>query len=208
MQPVRKRQGVGRLKAKEEINKGREAGTAAVAIFKFELPRMKIAFSALLFFPFAALAQDTCGLKKTKDPFTHLTKLSTGFKNFGSGSVPVSISADASPTEIDFFVWVKADGKCFDLESTAEMIWEGERSRATFRNTGSINCEGAFHFTFKNTPTPNSWLRKMIAKRVATIKLTGNNNAQTVITLTEEQKNILQRMATCIVAEGATLNKK
>ena len=162
----------------------------------------------LLFFPFASFAQDSCGLKKTKDPFTNQVKLSTGFKDFGGAAGPISISADATPTEIDFFIWIKNGNKCFDLESTAQIIWEGERSKATFRNAGSMNCEGAFHFNFKNTATPNSWLRKMIAKKIATIKLTGNNNVETTITLTEEQKTILQRMATCIANEGKELNKK
>jgi hypothetical protein len=94
------------------------------------------------------------------------------------------------------------------MESTAVMTWEGERSRATFRNSGSINCEGAFHFSFKNTATPNSWIRKMMAKKIATIKLTGNNNQETTITLTEEQKDVFQRMATCIANEGKLLGKK
>jgi hypothetical protein len=169
---------------------------------------MKNWFFLLLILPFASFAQDTCGLKKSKDPFTNQTKLTTGFKDFGGSAGPVSISADATPTEIDFFIWLKAPGKCFDLESTAQVVWEGERSKATFRNAGSINCEGAFHFSFKNTPTPNSWLRKMIAKKIATIKLIGNNNAETIITLTEEQKNTFQRMAICIANEGKELNKK
>lgn len=169
---------------------------------------MKKWFVLLLLSPFAAFAQDTCGLKKVKDPFTNVTKLSTGFKPMGSGGVPVSISADATPADIDFFVWVKKEGTCFDLESTAQLIWEGERSKATFRNAGSMNCEGAFHFNFKNTPTPNSWLRKMMAKKIATIILTGNGDKQTVITLTEEQKTVFQRMATCIANEGKELNKK
>lgn len=169
---------------------------------------MKYWFCFLLLLPFAAFAQDTCGLKKLKDPFTNVNKLSTGFKNFGGSAGPISISVDATPTEIDFFIWLKKEGKCFDLESTAEMIWEGERSRATFRNAGSINCEGAFHFTFKNTPTPNSWIRKMMAKKIATIKLTGNGGAETLITLTEEQKLMFQRMAVCIANEGKELAKK
>ena len=161
-----------------------------------------------LLFPVASFAQDTCGLKKAKDPFTNVTKLTTGFKSFTSNAGNVSISADATPTEIDFFIWVKADGKCFDLESTAFMVWEGKRSKATFHNSGSMNCEGAFHFNFKNTATPNSWLRKMMAKKVATIKLTGNNNVETTITLTEEQKVVFQRMVTCIVNEGQALRPK
>lgn len=170
---------------------------------------MKNAFCLLLLLPLFSIAQqDTCGLKKSKDPFTHVDKLSTGFKPFGSGAVPVSISADATPTDIDFFVWVKKDGTCFDLESEAFMVWEGERSKATFHNTGSINCEGAFHFGFKNTPTPNSWLRKMMAKKIASIKLTGNGGKETLITLTEEQKAVFQRMAICIANEGAALLKK
>jgi hypothetical protein len=162
----------------------------------------------LFLIPFASNAQDTCGLKQTKDPFTNVSKLTTGFKTFNGSVGSVAISADASPTDIDFFIWVKGEPKCFDLESTAYMIWEGERSKATFRNTGSMNCEGAFHFSFKNTPTPNSWLRKMIAKRVATIKLTGNNGTETLITLTDEQKDLFQRMASCITNEGKQLIKK
>lgn len=169
---------------------------------------MKNVLFGLFLLPLFSFAQDTCGLKKTKDPFTNVVKLSTGFKSFGTAALPVSISADASPTDVDFFIWVKRDGTCFDLESEALLTWEGERSRATFRQAGSINCEGAFHFTFKNTATPNSWLRKMAAKRVATIKLTGNGGKETVLTLTEEQKVVLQRMAICMIAEAPGLLKK
>ena len=178
-----------------------------MAIFKPQMRHMKNAFLLLLLFPLASFAQDTCGLKKTKDPFTNVDKLSTGFKNFSGAAGNVSISADATPTEIDFFIWLKADGKCFDLESEAMLTWEGERSKATFRNTGSINCEGAFHFSFKNTGTPTSWLRKMMAKKIATIKLVGTNNQETTITLTEEQKVLFQRMAVCIANEGKQLKK-
>jgi len=186
-----------------------EGGKGRVIIFKPQYVIMKNALCLLFFLPLFSMAQqDTCGLKKSKDPFTNEVKLSTGFKTFGSGAVPVSISMDATPTDIDFFIWVKKEGTCFDLESEAFMVWEGERSKATFRQSGSINCEGAFHFTFKNTPTPNSWLRKMMAKRIATIKLVGNGGKETVISLTEEQKDIFQRMATCIAAEGVTLLKK
>lgn len=169
---------------------------------------MKIWLLLLCSLPLSVIAQDTCGLKKSKDPFTNQMKYSTGFKNFGGSAGPISISADANATEIDFFIWLKTDGKCFDLESTAELVWEGERSKATFRNTGSLNCNGAFHFSFKNTNTTQSWLRKMMAKRIATIKLTGNNDAVTLIELTPEQKDMFQRMAICIANEGKELIKK
>ena len=165
---------------------------------------MKNLIFLLFFFPLASNAQDTCGLKKTKDPFTNVTKLSTGFKNFDGNGLTVSISADATPTEIDFFIWVKNDGKCFDGESTAYLVWEGERSRTTLRNGGSMNCDGAFHFNFKNTASTPSWLNKMVTKRLATIKLT-NDKIETLITLNEEQKVLFQKMATCIAAEAKGL---
>ncbi len=169
---------------------------------------MKSLFVALLAAPLFSFAQDTCGLKKSKDPFTNVVKLSTGFKKFDGSGVTVSISADATPTEIDFFIWLKDNGKCFDPESTAQVIWEGERSRATLRAAGSMNCEGAFHFVFKNLPSTPSWLNKMTTKRVATIKLTGTNNAETLITFNEEQKQLFQKMATCIATEGKALIKQ
>lgn len=168
---------------------------------------MKKLAAVLFFIPFASLAQD-CGLKKTTDPFTHVPKLSTGFKKFDNNGFTILVSADATPTEIDFFFWVKNDGKCFDDESTAQVVYEGERSRANFKNTGSMNCEGAFHFTFKNLASTPGYLSKLSTKKVATIKLTGSNKTEILITLTDEQKTLLQGMAVCMATEGKTLIKK
>lgn len=166
---------------------------------------MKIWIVLFVLFPLLSFAQDTCGLKKTKDPFTHVTKLSTGFKKFDGNKLTVSISADATPTEIDFFIWVKNEGKCFDSESEAQLIWEGEKRKTTLKNSGSMNCEGAFHFIFKNSATTPSWLNRMSNQRIASIKLTGSNNTVSEITLTEEQKTLFQKMARCIATEGKGL---
>ena len=168
---------------------------------------MKNWFVALLLLPLFSFAQD-CKLKKTTDPFTHVAKLSTGFQNFDGSGISLSVSADATPTEIDFFFWIKDNSKCFDAESTAFVVFEGERSKTTFRNTGSMNCEGAFHFGFKNTPTTHSWLNRLATKKVSTIKLNGSNKTEVLITLTEEQKALLQAMAACMVSEGKGLIKK
>ncbi len=156
--------------------------------------------------PLNSVAQDTCGLKKSTDQFTHVAKLSTGFKSFDGGGLSVSISADATPTEIDFFIWVKNDSKCFDSESEALVVFEGERSKSTFRNSGSMNCEGAFHFIFKNLATTPSWLNRMSTKRINSIKLI-NGKIETVITFTEEQKVLFQKMARCIATEGKGLRQ-
>ncbi len=168
---------------------------------------MKKIFFAFLLLPFLSPAQD-CKLKKTVDAFTHETKLSTGFQNFTGNGLTVSISADATPKEIDFFVWMNGDNKCFDSESTANVIFEGERTRAIFRNSGSMNCEGAFHFIFKNLPTNPSWLNRLVTKKVASIRLTGTDGKEMVISLNEEQKTLLQNMAVCMATEGKTLIPK
>lgn len=168
---------------------------------------MKKLFFLLLLLPAFSFAQD-CKLKKTVDPFTHETKLSTGFQLFNGNAQMVSISADANPKEIDFFIWIKGEGRCFDTESTANLVFEGERTRANFRNSGSMNCDGAFHFIFKNTPTTPSWLNRLTTKKVATIKLTGAGGKEILITLNEEQKTLLQSMASCIATEAKTLLQK
>lgn len=168
---------------------------------------MKKCFFLLFFCPVFLFAQD-CKLKKTVDVFTHETKLSTGFQNFTNNGITVSISADASPKEIDFFVWIKGDGKCFGPESTANVIFEGERARTLLRNAGSQNCDGAFHFTFKNTPTTPSWLNRMTTKKIATITLTGSDGKEIVLAFSEEQKALFQSMAVCMTTEGKTLIPK
>ena len=165
---------------------------------------MKNCLLLLAFLPLFTVAQD-CKLKKSEDPFNHETKLSTGFQNFTGNGNTVSISADATKKEIDFFIWIKNDSKCFDGESTANVVFEGERMKANFRNTGSMNCDGAFHFIFKNTPTTQTWLNRLATKKVATIKLTGRDGKETVLTLSEEQKMQLQNMAACVALEGKAL---
>lgn len=165
---------------------------------------MKKIFLFLLLLPAAAFAQD-CNLKKTVDPFNHQAKLSTGFQNFTGNGLTVSISADATQKEIDFFVWIKGDNRCFDTESTATVLFEGERTKANFRNAGSMNCDGAFHFVFKNTPTTQSWLNRLVTKKVASIKLTGTGGKEMVIALNDEQKVMFQNMAACIATQAKTL---
>lgn len=165
---------------------------------------MKNWFFLLLLLPAFSFAQD-CKLKKNVDPFTHEVKLSTGFQNFTGNGVTASISADATAKEIDFFVWIKGDNKCFDAESVANVVFDGERSRTMLRNAGSMNCEGAFHFVFKNTAMTASWLNRMATKKIANIKLVASDRKEIVLKFSEEQKDLFQSMANCMATEGKTL---
>ncbi|WP_121355429.1 hypothetical protein [Flavisolibacter nicotianae] len=165
---------------------------------------MKNCFLLLFLLPLFSLAQD-CKLKKSVDPFTHETKLSTGFQNFTNNGLTVSISADATAKEIDFFIWIKGDNKCFDAESVANVTFEGERSKTILRNAGSMNCDGAFHFVFKNSASTPTWLTRMATKKLATIKLVGTDKKEMVIAFSDEQKVLFQSMAACMTTEGKTL---
>lgn len=168
---------------------------------------MKNILALFILFPFFASAQDSCGLKKTTDPFTHQTKISTGFVSFVNNGVQLSISVDATPTDIDFFLWFTDGSKCFDEQSTIQIVFEGDRMKSNYRNSGSMNCEGAFHFTFKNTASTNSNLQRLIDKKVNAFHITGPNKTLTDIAFSAEQKMQLRKMVSCVVQQGKSLIK-
>jgi hypothetical protein len=164
---------------------------------------MKQLLVLALLLPFFSFAQD-CQIKKTKDQFTQYPKLSTGFVPFSS----VSLSIDADSKEIDFLFSLtnKTEGNCFDDVSTISFVYEGKQ-KANFRNTGTMNCEGLFHVTFKNLATTPSPLQKLSTKKLTAITLVGNDKATTVVTLGPAQQQELMDMIACIVKEGKTLIK-
>lgn len=166
---------------------------------------MKQLLSLLLLFPLAALAQD-CNLKKEADQFSRQPKLSTGFMTMGNNS---RLSIESDSKEIDFFFSLgNAVETCFDDESTVNIAYEGGRLKANFKNTGSMNCEGLFHFTFKNAVTTPSALQRLSTLKVNTITLNGPNDKTTVITLTEAQKQQLSSMVGCMIKESKSLLKQ
>ena len=168
---------------------------------------MKSLIITIFFLPLFAVAQDTCKLKKETDPFTHQTKITTGFKSFSVDGLNLSITVDATSTEVDIFLWIKNDGKCFDDQSSIQVNYEGDKMKANFKNTGSMNCEGAFHFSFRNLANTPTHLERLSSKRINSFKLTGNNKAITDIAFNDEQKQQLSRMIGCVVREAKTLIK-
>lgn len=157
--------------------------------------------------PFFASAQDTCHLKRETDNFTHQTKVSTGFVAFKTNVGQVSISVDASPVDVDVFIWITGDSKCFDDQSTVQINYDGDRLKGNFRNSGSMNCEGAFHINFRNVVNTPSNLDRLTNRKIKSLRLTGNNGVVTEIILTEEQKAQFMRMASCVVRESKSLIK-
>jgi hypothetical protein len=164
---------------------------------------MKYLLAFALLFPLGISAQD-CKLHRETDPYTKETKISTGFIQLEDGSVTI----DGDATEIDVFFSLEGSDKCFDNSSTAAIFFEGTKVKMSMRNSGSMNCEGFFHFTFKNTPATNYQLQKFSTQKLASIIFTGNNKKETKITLTPGQQQTFLSLTTCLVNEAKKLIKQ
>ncbi|MBL7744713.1 MAG: hypothetical protein JNN00_14675 [Chitinophagaceae bacterium] len=163
---------------------------------------MKLLTGLILALPFYSLAQD-CKLKKTADPYTKEVRLSTGLMKLDGASL--SIQADSK--EIDFFFTMNRNESCFNDASTAVIAYEETKVKATFRNSGSVNCEGFFHIIFKNTAATNTLLNRLVTQKITGIIINGTNKTQTTITLSPEEQDKLMTLGDCLVKEAKTLIK-
>jgi hypothetical protein len=150
--------------------------------------------------PLLAGAQD-CKLLRESDPYTKEMKLSSGFINLQAASVTI----DADSKEIDFFFVV--NDRCFNDASTVFIFFEGSKAKTTNRNTGSMNCDGNFHFTFRNGASTPTVLQKLSTQKVAQFIFTGNDKKQIVVGLLPDQQKIFMEAVACVVKEGKILVK-
>lgn len=167
---------------------------------------MKQTLLIILMGPLFLAAQDqvapVCKLAKETDPYTRETKLSSGFISLQGASLTI----DADSKEIDFFFAVS--DKCFADASTVFIFFEGSKIKTTYRNSGSVNCEGYFHFVFRNGTTTPTVLKKLASQKVANFIFTGTDGKATVVSLLPDQQKTLMEMTACITEESQTLIKK
>ena len=155
----------------------------------------------LLVLPLYSLAQD-CKVNRETDPFTKEVKISSGFLALQNGA---SVTIDADSKEIDFFFTIP--GKCYDDGSTVFIFFDGVRTRSTYRNAGGRNCDGYFHFKYRNTPTPNSILKRLMTQKVAQFVFTGTDKKELIVSLLPEQQEAFMKLANCLTEEAKTLIK-
>ena len=163
---------------------------------------MKCIIALILLVSATASAQD-CKLNKETDPYTKETKLSTGFIFLDGASVTI----DADSKEIDILFSIEGNDKCFDDNSTAVIIFEGSKIKTSLRNNGTMNCEGLFHFIFKNSATTTSNLKKLSTQKITQITFTGNNKKVTIITVPPQEQQTLITLAACLVNDAKALIK-
>ena len=177
-----------------------------ISYFSVQFYFMKRLTIIVLLLPFVALAQDStqkapCKLTRETDPYTRETKLSTGFIFFDGGSV----TFDADGREIDVLFSIEGADKCFDNNSMAAVFFEGTKTKLSSRNGGTMNCEGLFHFIYKNTASTSSLLQKMTTQKITHIIFTGNNKKETRVEIGPNEQQAIIAQATCLVNEAKTL---
>jgi len=163
---------------------------------------MKYIIVIFITLPLVVTAQE-CKVKKTIDPYTKETKISTGFMQLDGGS----LSIDADSKEIDFFFSMDGKEKCFSDASTAVVFYEGKKMKANFRNNGPVNCDGVFHLIFRNGASTPALLQRLITQKITSIQFNGNNKLQINIPFTPEQQETLMRRADCLITEAKKLVK-
>jgi hypothetical protein len=167
-------------------------------IFRF----MKAILFLLFLLPVFSFAQDSCKLKKDRDPYTKEVRISTGFIQMGDHKVTI----DATAKEIDIFFTLGSskDGICFDDKSVLNATYAGGKIKTTLRSSSTMNCEGYFHITFRNSPSPNFNLQKLMNQKIGTLAFV-NGKTITTVTVDEATQVIFQKAVTCLVNEAKTL---
>lgn len=164
---------------------------------------MKYLLLLALVIPGFLSAQD-CKLNKETDPYTKEAKLSTGFIYFDGGSVTI----DADSKEIVVLFSLDGAEKCFDDNSTADLFFEGLKTKTTIRNGGTMNCEGFFQFVFRNTnSSPTTVLQRMMTKKMTQIIFTGNSKKPVTVNIGTMEQQAIMAQAVCLVNEAKTLIK-
>jgi len=163
---------------------------------------MKLSILLIALIPVVVSAQD-CVIKKETDQFTRELKLSTGFVQLKLSA----LSIEASKKEFDFFFALDGADKCFDDNSTLLILFEGNKQRNNLRNTGSMNCEGLFHFTVKSGPETPVAVKRLSTQKVTQFTFVGSNKKEIIISLTPAQQEQLMSAVSCIAAEAKSLYK-
>lgn len=160
---------------------------------------MKYSLVLAVLFPLISWAQN-CNLRTTRDPYTKEVKISTGFISLNT----TQLSIEATKAEIDF-MFSLGSGKCFDDGSTAAVFFEGTRLKTNFKNSGAMNCDGLFHFTFRNTnPLPTA-LQNLGSKKVTSIRFKDNTGKESAVMLTPVQQQTFMDDVNCIINEARKL---
>jgi hypothetical protein len=149
--------------------------------------------------PFLVSAQD-CNLKNEKDRYNQDPRLTTGFMKLGGGNDRFLLSVSADKKEVDYFFALDNSAMCFDDMSRAVVFFEAKQ-RTNYKNGGTTNCKGYFHFVFPNQENLNANLTNLSQKKIASIQFTDKSNNKKILTLRPEDQEAIIKATNCILPE-------
>ena len=161
---------------------------------------MKLIAFLLCLLPYIVSAQDSCILKNEKDRFNQDPRLTTGFITLGAGDDKFLLSISADKKEVDYFFALDNSTMCFNDYSRVIAVYDNKQ-KGNFKNGGTTNCKGYFHFIFPNQPNLNGNLTNLSQKKIATLQFTDNSNNKKIITLRPEDQDTIIKLTNCVLAE-------
>jgi hypothetical protein len=159
---------------------------------------MKLLFILVFAIPFFANAQDSCLLKNEKDRYNQDPRLTTGFISLGAGNDKFLLSISADKKEVDYFFALDKSAMCFDDYSRVIVIYD-TKQKGNFKNGGTTNCKGYFHFIFVNQPNLNPNLTNLSQKTIVSIQFTDTGSNKKIITLRPEDQQTIKKLTSCVI---------
>lgn len=159
---------------------------------------MKLLLVFFFLIPYVISAQDSCILKNEKDRFNQDPKLTTGFISFGAGNDKFLLSISADKKEVDYFFALDNSVMCFNDYSRVVVTFD-TKQKGNFKNGGTTNCKGYFHFIFPNQQNLNGNLTNLSLKKIASLQFTDTGNNKKVITLRPEDQEKIRNLTVCVI---------
>jgi hypothetical protein len=76
-----------------------------------------------------------------------------------------------------------------------------------YKNGGTTNCKGYFHFIFKNQETLPTNLKNLAEKKIVSIQFISTTNTKEDVILRPEDQDLIMKMTNCVLAQLADLRK-
>lgn len=159
---------------------------------------MKLLSFLLFLIPGMLSAQDSCILKNEKDRFNQDARLTTGFISMGAGNDKFLLSISADKREIDYFFALDNSAMCFNDYSRVVVTYDSKQ-RGNFKNGGTTNCKGYFHFIFPNQENLNGNLTNLSLKKIASLQFTDTGNNKKTITIRPEDQETIRKLTLCVI---------
>lgn len=159
---------------------------------------MKLLSFLLCLFPYIISAQDSCILKDEKDKLNQDPRLTTGFISLGAGDDKFLLSITADKKEVDYFFALDNSAMCFNDYSRV-MVTYDTKQKGNFKNGGTTNCKGYFHFIFPNQENLNANLTNLSQKKIASIQFTDTGNNKKIITVRPEDQEMIRKLTACVI---------